>query len=51
MPMSPGVKIEEIAKKTEGYTGADLQAILYNAQMLAAKPVRFCFFKPIICII
>ncbi|EEB11818.1 peroxisome biogenesis factor, putative [Pediculus humanus corporis] len=38
MPMSPGIKIEEIAKKTEGYTGADLQAILYNAQMLAAKP-------------
>jgi peroxin-1 len=33
--MGPSFSIEEIAKKTEDFTGADLQAMVYNAQLLS----------------
>ncbi|KAJ7125012.1 P-loop containing nucleoside triphosphate hydrolase protein [Mycena epipterygia] len=31
--LSPSVQLEEIAAVTEGYSGADLQALLYNAHL------------------
>ena len=31
--LSEDISIEELAKMTEGYTGADLQALLHNAQL------------------
>ncbi|KAJ7287329.1 P-loop containing nucleoside triphosphate hydrolase protein [Mycena rebaudengoi] len=31
--LAPSVEIEEIAAATEGYSGADLQALLYNAHL------------------
>ncbi|KAJ7497026.1 P-loop containing nucleoside triphosphate hydrolase protein [Mycena latifolia] len=31
--LSPSVQLEEIAAATEGYSGADLQALLYNAHL------------------
>ncbi|KAJ6603141.1 P-loop containing nucleoside triphosphate hydrolase protein [Mycena sp. CBHHK59/15] len=31
--LSPSVQIDEIAAATEGYSGADLQALLYNAHL------------------
>ena len=31
--MSPSVDLEEIAEATDGLTGADLQALLYNAHL------------------
>ncbi|KAJ7039144.1 P-loop containing nucleoside triphosphate hydrolase protein [Mycena alexandri] len=43
--VSPSVQIEEIAAATEGYSGADLQALLYNAHLevvhssIAGKPL------------
>lgn len=33
--LSPKTRLGEIAARTEGYSGADLQAILYTAQMNA----------------
>jgi peroxin-1 len=33
--VGPSFNIEEIAKKTEDFTGADLQALVYNAQLLS----------------
>lgn len=33
--LSPEALLGEVAVKTEGYSGADLQAILYTAQMNA----------------
>ncbi|KAK6622631.1 hypothetical protein RUM43_008473 [Polyplax serrata] len=40
MSVTADVDFEEVADKADGYTGADLQAILYNAQMLAIKERR-----------
>ncbi|KAJ7690688.1 P-loop containing nucleoside triphosphate hydrolase protein [Mycena rosella] len=43
--LSPSVQLEEIAAATEGYSGADLQALLYNAHLevvhssIAATPL------------
>ncbi|KAG8706976.1 Peroxisome biosynthesis protein pex1, partial [Ceratobasidium sp. 394] len=31
--LAPDVELAEIAKRTEGYSGADLQALVYNAQL------------------
>lgn len=31
--MGPSVDFEEIARLTEGYTGADLQSLVYNAHL------------------
>lgn len=31
--LSPSVHLDDIAEATEGYTGADLQALLYNAHL------------------
>ncbi|KAG8742324.1 Peroxisome biosynthesis protein pex1 [Ceratobasidium sp. 414] len=31
--LAPDVELVEIAKRTEGYSGADLQALVYNAQL------------------
>jgi peroxin-1 len=36
---SPGVDLEEIARRTEGYSGADLQAVVYNAHLEAVQGV------------
>ncbi|KDQ55035.1 hypothetical protein JAAARDRAFT_181043 [Jaapia argillacea MUCL 33604] len=33
VPMSSSVDFEELARLTEGYSGADLQALVYNAQL------------------
>ena len=33
MTISPDVDMDEIAAVTEGYSGADLQALLYNANL------------------
>jgi SpoVK/Ycf46/Vps4 family AAA+-type ATPase len=45
--LSPDIKLEEVAKATKGFSGADLQALLYNAHLevvhtaiSAAVPVR-----------
>ena len=35
--MSDGVSLPTIAAQTENFTGADLKALLYNAQLLAAN--------------
>lgn len=35
MKISPDVSLEDIAKQTEGFTGADLQALIYNANLEA----------------
>lgn len=33
LSLSPNVDLTEYAKFTEGYTGADLQALIYNAHL------------------
>jgi len=33
MTVSPTVNFDEIATRTEGFSGADLQALLYNAHL------------------
>ncbi|GIU68303.1 MAG: ATPase [Candidatus Pacearchaeota archaeon] len=37
MPLAKDVNLEEIAKKTEGYTGADLEALAREAAMIALR--------------
>ncbi|RPA97994.1 AAA-domain-containing protein [Choiromyces venosus 120613-1] len=37
--VGPGVSLEELAARTEGYSGADLQAVLYNAHLEAVQGV------------
>ncbi|KAL7275383.1 Peroxisome biosynthesis protein pex1 [Rhizina undulata] len=37
--VSPEVSFDELADKTEGYSGADLQAVLYNAHLDAIQGV------------
>jgi transitional endoplasmic reticulum ATPase len=37
MPLAKDVNLEEIAKKTEGYTGADLEALTREAAMIALR--------------
>lgn len=36
---APGVDASEIARRTEGYSGADLQAVVYNAHLEAVQGV------------
>lgn len=36
IPLGGDVDLREIADKTHGFTGADLKAVLYNAQLQAA---------------
>ncbi|MEM4687409.1 MAG: AAA family ATPase, partial [Zestosphaera sp.] len=36
-PLSPEVSLEEIAKKTEGYSGADLTALVREAALNALR--------------
>ena len=36
IPLDEDVDLKEIAEKTDGFTGADLKAVLYNAQLQAA---------------
>uniref|UniRef100_UPI00358FD971 peroxisomal ATPase PEX1 isoform X2 n=1 Tax=Myxine glutinosa TaxID=7769 RepID=UPI00358FD971 len=35
LTLSKDVKLEELAERTDGFTGADLKALLYNAQLVA----------------
>ncbi len=37
MPLDKGISIKELAKKTEGYTGADIEAIAREAAMIALR--------------
>ena len=37
MPLTKNVKIKEIAKKTVGYTGADIEALVREAAMLSLR--------------
>ncbi|WP_461863702.1 CDC48 family AAA ATPase, partial [Thermococcus sp.] len=37
MPLAEDVKLEELAKKTEGYTGADIEAVCREAAMAAMR--------------
>jgi len=37
MPLAPDVNLEEIAKRTEGYTGADLAAVVREAALIALR--------------
>ena len=37
MPLAKNVNLGEIAKKTDGYTGADLEAVAREAGMLALR--------------
>lgn len=37
VPLAPDVSLEEIATKTEGYTGADLEALVREAAMVALR--------------
>ncbi|KAF8472814.1 hypothetical protein BDZ91DRAFT_775278 [Kalaharituber pfeilii] len=39
LEVDEGVQLEEIARRTEGYSGADLQAVLYNAHLEAIHDV------------
>jgi peroxin-1 len=39
MTLAPEVSMEELAEKTQGYSGADLQALLYNAYLNAIHDV------------
>lgn len=39
-PLSPDVKLEEIAKTTVGFTGADIENLLNEAALLAARKNR-----------
>ena len=36
MPLDSSVELEEVAEKTNDCTGADLKALLYNAQLQVA---------------
>lgn len=40
LQFADGVNLTKIADSTEGFTGADLQAVLYTAQMLAYDAVH-----------
>ncbi|KAI8911119.1 P-loop containing nucleoside triphosphate hydrolase protein [Gorgonomyces haynaldii] len=35
IPLSPDLDLQQLATQTEGYTGADMQGVLYNAQLLS----------------
>jgi transitional endoplasmic reticulum ATPase len=37
MPLSPDVNIEELAKKTDGYAGADIEAVCREAAILSLR--------------
>ena len=37
MPLAKGVDLNDLAKKTDGYTGADLEALVREAAMLALR--------------
>ncbi|WP_297436061.1 AAA family ATPase, partial [Thermococcus sp.] len=37
VPLAEDVKLEELAKGTEGYTGADIEALVREAAMLAMR--------------
>ncbi|ASJ13632.1 CDC48 family AAA ATPase [Thermococcus radiotolerans] len=37
VPLAEDVELEELAKKTEGYTGADIEAVVREAAMLAMR--------------
>ena len=37
MPLAKDINLEEFAKKTDGYTGADLEAFTREAAMLALR--------------
>ncbi|ASI99629.1 CDC48 family AAA ATPase [Thermococcus celer] len=37
VPLADDVKLEELARKTEGYTGADIEAVVREAAMLAMR--------------
>ncbi|RLE59241.1 MAG: AAA family ATPase, partial [Thermoprotei archaeon] len=37
MPLAPDVNLEEIAKKTQGYTGADLEVLVREAGLAAIR--------------
>jgi peroxin-1 len=37
--VDPDVSLEELAARTEGYSGADLQAVLYNAHLEAVQGI------------
>jgi len=37
MPLSSEVKLDELAAKTEGYTGADIEALCREAAMIAIR--------------
>jgi transitional endoplasmic reticulum ATPase len=37
MPLAPDVDLEELARKTEGYTGADIAAVCREAAILALR--------------
>ncbi|KUH33235.1 AAA family ATPase [Thermococcus celericrescens] len=37
VPLAEDVKLEELAKRTEGYTGADIEAVVREAAMLAMR--------------
>lgn len=39
MTLSDSVSLKEIAEETEGYSGADLQAVLYNAYLEAIHKI------------
>ncbi|KAF5302145.1 hypothetical protein FQA39_LY10480 [Lamprigera yunnana] len=43
--LSSDIDLQSIAEKTTGYTGADLQAVLYTAQLSAAEEIELNEFK------
>lgn len=38
--LSNDIDFEEISKKSDGFTGADLQAVLYTAQIMSMEDVE-----------
>ena len=56
LALSQDVNLEEIAVNAEGFTGADLQAVLYTAQLAAVEQTipsegnRNYFYSCIYCV-
>ena len=40
MPLAKDVKLEELAKQTEGFTGADIEAVCKEAGMEALRDAK-----------
>ncbi len=51
MKLAPEVDLEVIARNTEGFTGADLKAVLYTAQLGKLDKILIFFWYITYCIV